>query len=106
MARYIDADALIASLNDWRKNWEESEDSYEKTWTLTAIDFMKSLVDKKKTAYDVETVVAELEKLKESVFGCDDTKCSKCKYKSQCFNVDKGHKVALDNAISIVRGKE
>ena len=58
------------------------------------------------TAYDVEAVVAELEKLKESVFGCDDTKCSKCKYKSQCFNVDKGHKVALDRAISIVRGKE
>ena len=41
--RLIDADALIKSLTDWRKNWEESEDSYEKTWTLTAIDFFKSL---------------------------------------------------------------
>ena len=58
------------------------------------------------TRKPMEAVVAELEKLKESVFGCDDTKCSKCKYKSQCFNVDKGHKVALDKAISIVRGKE
>ena len=69
---------------------------------------MQTVEDVKKEAVKefVEAKVAELEKLKESVFGCDDTKCSKCKYKSQCFNVDKGHKVALDKAISIVRGKE
>lgn len=69
MGRLIDADALIAHLTDWRKNWEESENSYEKAWTLTAIDYFTNLVNGKKIAYDVEAVVAELE----DASVCDDT---------------------------------
>lgn len=104
--RLIDADELIASLNDWRKNWEESEDSYEKTWTLTAIDFMTSLVDEKKTAYDAEAVVAELEKFKELPCGCCGLGCGECEYLESCLTGEEGYKVALDRAIEIVRGKE
>ena len=102
MARYIDADALIASLNDWRKNWEESEDSYEKAWTLTAIDFMKNLVDKKKTAYDVEAVVAELKKKSEEYNEKADRYSVHEDYFMRYLSIAK----VIDTAISIVRGKE
>lgn len=57
------------------------------------------------TAYDVEAVVAELEKIKK-VSACDEIRCDECKYTKICFEGEKSYKVALDRAISIVRGKE
>lgn len=49
----ISREALLEHLKDWRKNWEENEDSHEKAWTLTAIDYFMSLVDvKAPTAYN------------------------------------------------------
>lgn len=68
MARLIDADVLIKHLEDWRKNWEKQEESYEKAWTLTAIDYFTSLVNKK-IAYDVEKVEKELDEYITKIVG-------------------------------------
>lgn len=56
----ISRSAVLKQLEDWKKNWENTEDSYEKTWTLTCIDFYIRLITNQPTAYDVEKVVAEL----------------------------------------------
>lgn len=68
MARLIDADVLIKHLEDRRKNWEKQEESYEKAWTLTAIDYFTSLVNKK-IAYDVEKVEKELDEYITKIVG-------------------------------------
>ena len=61
MSDLISRSAVLKQLEDWKKNWENTEDSYEKTWTLTCIDFYIRLITNQPTAYDVEKVVAELE---------------------------------------------
>lgn len=66
----ISRSAVLKQLEDWKKNWENTEDSYEKTWTLTCIDFYIRLITNQPTAYDVEKVVEEIEK--ESVSIWDD----------------------------------
>lgn len=66
----ISRSAVLKQLEDWKKNWENTEDSYEKTWTLTCIDFYIRLITNQPTAYDVEKVVKEIEK--ESVSIWDD----------------------------------
>lgn len=70
----------------------------------TAIMLIKAFKESK-PAYDVEAVVAELEKIKK-VSACDEIRCDECKYTKICFEGEKSYKVALDRATSIVRGKE
>ena len=59
-----------------------------------------------KVAYDVESKVAKLEKFKELPCGCCGLGCGECEYLESCLTGEEGYKVALDRAISIVRGKE
>ena len=61
MSDLISRSAVLKQLEDWKKNWENTEDSYEKTWTLTCIDFYIRLITNQPTAYDVEKVVECLE---------------------------------------------
>lgn len=60
MSDLISRSAVLKQLEKWKKNWENTEDSYEKTWTLTCIDFYTRLITNQPTAYDIEKVVAEL----------------------------------------------
>ena len=54
-------------------------------------------------AYNVDAVVAELEDIKEAVNGCFGIMCSECKYTQKCHTGEMDYKVAIDNAIDIVR---
>ena len=60
MSDLISRSAVLKQLEDWKKNWENTEDSYEKTWALACIDFYIRLITNQPTAYDVEKVVEEL----------------------------------------------
>lgn len=65
----------------------------------------EELIEAWNTRKPMEAVVAELEKIKK-VSACDEIRCDECKYTKICFEGEKSYKVALDRAISIVRGKE
>ena len=93
--RLIDADALIEQLKEADRNFPND-----------IIKCCMGLVQTQPTAYDVEAVVAELEKLKEKPSGCNGIWCNECKYTGDCYEGEQGYKVALDRAIEIVRGKE
>ena len=53
------------------------------------------------TAYSVGKVVEELEKIKGLI--CSRNNCSKCEYTTYCFYGEQSHKVAIDEAIKIVK---
>ena len=53
------------------------------------------------TAYSVEKVVEDLEKIKG--LACEGRSCNKCKYKSICMEGEQSKKVAIDEAIEIVK---
>lgn len=55
--------------------------------------------------YDVEAKVVELEELKSYESGCLGVSCDKCRYNESCLEGEEAYKVALDKAISIVRGR-
>ena len=97
--RLIDSDALNGLIFDMMMDDKMAD-------PIIRMRKVIEIIDNQPTAYDVEAVVAELEKLKVDDFGCSGMRCSKCNYQSKCFNLDKAFKVALDRAISIVRGKE
>lgn len=61
------------------------------------------LIAEMPTAYDVEKVVEGLEGIKEAVSGCFGTMCSECKYTKKCYTGELSYKVAIDNAISVVK---
>lgn len=60
------------------------------------------------TRKPMEAVVAELEEMKCYESGCLGVSCDKCKYNESCLEGEEAFKVALDNAIEVVRngGKE
>ena len=60
-------------------------------------------IEKMPTAYDVDKVIKELEKIKG--FACDGKSCYECKYTSDCFEGEQSEKVAIDKAIEIVKQK-
>lgn len=94
MGRLIDADVLKIRL-------------YNNKETVIN-DALVKCIDETPTAYSVEAVVAELEKLKDNddESGCEGVSCVNCKYKESCIEGEEAYKVTLDDAISIVRGKE
>ena len=53
------------------------------------------------TAYSVDDVVEELEEIKGLI--CSRNNCSKCEYTTYCFYGEQSHKVAIDEAIKIVK---
>jgi DNA-binding XRE family transcriptional regulator len=85
MGRLIDADVLLEAMRKTEEAYEN--ESMRPSW-WTAYNVVKA----QPTAYDVEAVVAELEKDAFERFGNDGMGGQKV--------------VALDDAISIVRGKE
>lgn len=86
--RLIDADAFIEYANN-------RQDLFA--------DELTGMINEQQTAYDVENVVAELEDIKKAVSGCFGTMCSECKYTEECYEGEKGYKVAIDKAIDIVK---
>lgn len=90
--RLIDADELIEAINKSTCQWEY-------LWKRVVCDVIRN----QPTAYDVEAVFAELEKLDEN-----GIKCTDCVYNGaeDCFGMCSSAK--FEHAISIVRngGKE
>lgn len=84
MARYIDADKLIDFIDAGHLR-NPNELCFSETDVV-------NMLNNAPTAYDVETKVAELERVSFERFGNDGMGGQKV--------------VSLDNAISIVRGKE
>lgn len=85
MARYIDADALIENMRN-RKYIDKA-----------LCEIFETVVDEQPTAYDVEAVVAELEK---------ERKTAHRTYEMYQLRVDLGRIFGMEKAIEIVRGKE
>lgn len=83
-----------------KDDWLKDEISIE--------ELERRAVEKWNTRKPMEAVVAELEALKENNSGCGEIWCASCKYNESCLEGEEAFKVALDNAISIVRngGKE
>ena len=101
MARYIDADAMIEDLKNQMK-------TATNPFFAMSCDFCIFNLEGQPTAYDVEAVVVELEEMKCYESGCLGVSCDKCKYNESCLEGEEAFKVALDNAIEVVRngGKE
>ena len=102
MARYIDADLLYSKMTEeYKKHYAGSGKGYDFTIAM-------QMVQNQPTAYDVEAVVAELEEMKCHESGCLGVSCGKCKYNESCLEGEEAFRVALDNAIEVVRkgGKE
>ena len=57
-------------------------------------------IEKMPTAYDVDKVIKELEKIKG--LACDGKSCSECEYTSDCLEGERSEEVAIDKAIEIV----
>ena len=53
------------------------------------------------TAYDIDKVIEDLKKI--TGLACEGRSCSKCKYKSICREGEQSKKVAIDEAIEIVK---
>ena len=62
---------------------------------------IKDVIDNIPTAYDIDKVVEELEEIKGLI--CSRNNCSKCEYTTYCFYGEQSHKVAIDEAIKIVK---
>lgn len=92
MGRLIDAEVLIEQLRE-----------ADRKCSNDIIKACIGLVQTQYTAYDVEKVVEGLEEVKEAVSGCFGTMCSECKYTKKCYTGELSYKVAIDNAISIVK---
>lgn len=109
------ADLLKCPFCGGEAETENRHNRYTDWWEVKCTDCNASLneryeyefeaVDAWNTRKPMEAVVAELEKIKK-VSACDEIRCDECKYTKICFEGEKSYKVALDRAISIVRGKE
>ena len=99
--RLIDADALIEAM-------KKTEEEYENAMTCPSWWSAYNVIKEQPTAYNLETVVAELEAMKCYESGCHEIWCASCKYNESCLEGEEAFRVALDNAIEIVRngGKE
>ena len=62
---------------------------------------IKDVIDNMPIAYDIDKIVEELEKIKRLI--CSRNNCSKCEYTTYCFYGEQSHKVAIDEAIKIVK---
>ena len=91
--RLIDADALIKNLSYLYTKNHIPVDKRAKEILTTIME--------QPTAYDVDKVVEELKKIKG--LACEGRSCSKCKYKSICMESEQSKKVAIDEAIEIVK---
>lgn len=92
--RLIDADVLKLELRKY-----QIESLIEHNEEKNVFD----IINEQPTAYDVEKVVEGLEDIKEAVSGCFGTMCSECKYTKKCYTGELSYKVAIDNAIAIVK---
>ena len=54
-------------------------------------------------AYDVDKVVEQLNELKEYDV-CANISCETCSYTGQCWEGERGQKVAIDRAVEIAKG--
>lgn len=77
-------------------------------YEIETAEMLQKAFAESKVAYDVEAVVAELETMKCYESGCHEIWCASCKYNESCMEGEEAFKVALDDAIKIVRngGKE
>ena len=101
MARYIDADALIEHLREYKTVYGVPMTDSDKQVVHCIIGHIKNL---EPTAYDVEAVVAELEsKMLESSSAQSEAIIGMC---GASANYYCGEKDAYQKAIEIVRGKE
>ena len=96
MARYIDADALIEHLREYKTVYGVPMTDSDKQVVHCIIGHIKNL---EPTAYDVKAVVEELKKIR------DDENCDSVKM-ADCLNCMDCSLCLMNRAISIVRGKE
>ena len=91
--RFIDADSIRVCGKYIKTN--------EKFEPYIMIDDLVKLIDEQPTAYDIDKVVEELEKIKG--LACRGKSCSECEYTSDCFEGEQSQKVAIDKAIEIIK---
>ena len=72
--------------------------SYDADITILSIE---KWIRELPTAYSVDKVIKELEKIKG--LACDGKSCSECEYTSDCLEGEQSEKVAIDKAIEIVK---
>lgn len=82
MGRFIDADALIARISETEERCKAG------SLAKFVMNAVKSEIDREPTAYDVEKVVAELEKQKSGLTDWAE---------------DKAFEIAIEKAINLVR---
>ena len=66
-----------------------------------ACDRAKCPIHNAPTAYSVDKIVEELEKIKG--LACRGKNCSECEYTTYCFEGEQSQQVAIDKAIEIVK---
>lgn len=93
--RLIDADALIEFIDAGHLR-------HPSELCFSELDVV-NMLNHAPIAYDVEKVLDGLEDIKEAVSGCFGTMCSECKYTKKCYTGELSYKVAIDNAISVVK---
>ena len=106
MSDLISRSKLIMSLSDYalQESPNDNESTGEQRISKMIYDAIQnciSCVEEQPTAYSVDKVVEELEKMKG--LACDGKRCSECEYTSVCLEGEKSENVAIDKAIEIVK---
>lgn len=67
------------------------------------IEERDKVIEEQPTAYDVDKVVEQLNELK-GYDVCANISCETCSYTGQCWEGERGQKVAIDRAVEIAKG--
>lgn len=101
--KLIDADLLKENILKWLK--PSKPDETEMIEVTDALVSTMMEIDEQPTAFDVDKVVEQIESIKEKEQGaCTDEQCGFCDYFNDCQDGDMCDKLALDEAIKIVKG--
>ena len=98
--RLIDADLLAQKVKGWL-NPDPNSDSIMIDSDDSVACILRE-IEEQPTAYDVSKVVEQNNELKEYDV-CANISCETCRYTGQCWEGERGQKVAIDRAVEIVK---
>ena len=99
--KLIDADLLTQKVKGWL-NTDSNSDSIMIDANESVACVLRE-IEEQPTAYDVDKVVEQLNELK-GYDVCANISCETCSYTGQCWEGERGQKVAIDRAVEIAKG--
>ena len=94
-------DSFERIMADIKHSVEKRDCSCAGRYEYETIEMLEKAFENSRQAYSVGKVVEELEEIKGLI--CSRNNCSKCEYTTYCFYGEQSHKVAIDEAIKIVK---